>query len=849
MKKLSVLFISITLFLSLAFCIKLSNDASVVNASEAVDVNTEFFLPSSPLEFYELISPVAIYSSSDGYMAISEFYKDEENANNNFNRISVYDPNTEKYTVIKGKGVLNGENTIFGITQITKYGDYLFYLSGNDVYYIPVNNLQASPKKTGVIASNFFSINDDILIANTSNGIKSYTVNLSGETPIFTQTGIEIEVEMTTCGFLSKDKDIYYYADPCLYRYSTKNSTSYLVAEIKNINYCVEIGDYVYFTAMGEGLLKVKKDGLSDPELIIPADKNATGLGAFNTPQGLTVKDGKLLVCDAILNTIQEVDPATDKFTNFAITTESTADFRLTNNASNTFLSENYIYAVDNSTMPITNEVTKKRIVKISLNELDPTPYKKIDLSSIYEKNEAFEIKLITGSDTHILIYDGEYLTLYEQVLGDNITLKEVKAIQNSSVTALCYLEDSFYFTDTANNLNYNYINVYKWTVPSENNMLYEVEEETLIEENTEIKGVAKNITVDVFGNVYIYYTQDNGVNYLTRLYNNNITNPITINYNVKSINTDFNGNVYALSSSNKIYKYTLKNNAHVVKEFQLKTSNNNIVKDMSLNYSSEVCYFLSNACIYKNSDNALDVKSLSKISAKNVNTTEILNDVKFISINENAKLFKVVLGDYVTQDNDVYFKHITPISNLNTSKVYAVIADLSDEYYLVSYSSKTVALVRKSSINNDFSQKADATIIDSSHYSEYGISITDDNYKSFIISNDASVFSKPIFDENYKINSLKKGEEVYAIKTIKFNGKSITLIAKEPNKSPIGYVVSGYLIDEIIVPPTLNEPTQTVIGGGAEKRIVTTLMILLISFTITFALIVIENKLLFKKD
>ena len=207
------------------------------------------------------------------------------------------------------------------------------------------------------------------------------------------------------------------------------------------------------------------------------------------------------------------------------------------------------------------------------------------------------------------------------------------------------------------------------------------------------------------------------------------------------------------------------------------------------------------------------------------------------------------MLGDYVTSDNDVYFKHITPISNLNTSKVYAVIADLSDEYYLVSYSSKTVALVRKSSINNDFSQKADATIIDSSRYSEYGISITDDNYKSFIISNDASVFSKPIFDENYKINSLKKGEEVYAIKTIKFNGKSITLIAKEPNKSPIGYVVSGYLIDEIIASPTLNEPTQTIIGGGAEKRIVTTLMILLISFTITFALIVIENKLLFKKD
>ena len=63
------------------------------------------------------------------------------------------------------------------------------------------------------------------------------------------------------------------------------------------------------------------------------------------------------------MNTVQEVDVTNCKFTTFAITTESTADYRLTKNASHLELSDNYVYALDNAETITESEKPKKRIV------------------------------------------------------------------------------------------------------------------------------------------------------------------------------------------------------------------------------------------------------------------------------------------------------------------------------------------------------------------------------------------------------------------------------------------------------------------------------------------------------
>ena len=76
-----------------------------------------------------------------------------------------------------------------------------------------------------------------------------------------------------------------------------------------------------------------------------------------------------------------------------------------------------------------------------------------------------------------------------------------------------------------------------------------------------------------------------------------------------------------------------------------------------------------------------------------------------------------------------------------------------------------------------------------------------------------------------------------------------MTLISLEENGVPCGYIVSGYLTNSNV--ETNNNLTQKVstIGSNASKTITTTILILIISFTITSALLFIEHKILFRDD
>jgi hypothetical protein len=254
----------------------------------------------------------------------------------------------------------------------------------------------------------------------------------------------------------------------------------------------------------------------------------------------------------------------------------------------------------------------------------------------------------------------------------------------------------------------------------------------------------------------------------------------------------------------------------------------------------------MGDACIYKNSDNVLDIKSLSGISLDNVNPTEILKDVNFVTLKENAKIFKVELNDYIESNGKKYFKNITPINNPNTSRIYTIISEVDKDYLLISYSQNLTALIRKTSIS---SSNGDATILTPNDYNEYGVSALNNNGKELYLSNNSHLYAKPIVDNNYKLFSLNKGQKVYAYNEYKFNKTSMTLISLEKGGTPIGYIVSGYLRTTIEPANKDLETTITTIGENASKQTRTTLLILIISLTITLALIFIESKLLFNEE
>ncbi len=844
MKKIGLFILSIIFSLSFLLGI-FTIDKKIAFAEETAVADTQLFLPSSPIEFYDLDSPISVSYSSDGYMIISEYYQNSETGYTR-NRINVYNPETKTYSI------LPSHSSLSSISQIQKYGEFIYYVSQSQIYYVPANQLTATPKVVldtlgmPVIVANFFSFYENKVVANTNNFANIYEITISSGVPVFKKL-YDFET-FAKAGFFAEDGNIYLLDNGTLKFYRANDKTMVTLTTInKDVISLLDVGDYVWYTAV-DGLYKVKKQQNAESELIIPVSDTATTLGNLRSPKGLSKKDGNLLIADDILNCIQEVNTKTNDFTYFAITTEATADYRLTKDAEMVTLSENYVYALDNATFKTGESTPQKRIVKVSKDK-EIYPYRKIDLSSLYVENADLKIELFTASDTHLMIYDGEFVTLYKQTNSSPITLEKLETYQSSSVTSLFYLDNSFYFSDTSReNYTHDIVNVHKITLPSPNDELEEITKTLITNTSNQIKGIAVDFTVDIFGNVIIAYKEsENSTTYkITRIFGNQITSTTTVNHPILSIETDFSGNVFILSENNKIYKYTEKDSTYVKSDYTVKPIYNDTITSLALNYRSSDCFYMGDACIYKNSDNVLNIKSLSKISADNVNENKILKDINFVTIKENAKIFKVELGNYLVDNGKKYFKNITPISNPNTLRVYAVIAEVDNDYLLISYSQNLTALIRKTSIGN---ANGDASILSPTDYKNYNVSHVNNNGKPVYLSNNSHLYAKPIVDSNYKLISLNKGQKVYAYNEYKFNKTSMTLISLNEGGEPIGYIVSGYLRLTMESSGKNIESTETTIGTNASKRTKTTALMLIISLTITLALIFIESKLLFTEE
>ena len=823
MKKFAVILLSVISTLALAF----SLPRVLVSAQEQTPTNvkTTAFMPSSFLQLYDLKSPVSITYSPSGYMVISEHIGDS-NGTSLFDRISVYNPTTEKF------GALSPHSTIYNVTHAEEYEDYIFYLSNSRLYYVPANDLSAEPTETSITSSNFFQIKDGFLLTNTNNSIVIYQVSIEDK-PSFIKKSTHNFT--TKNAFISSENNVYYLFGGKLYCFDIQSSTSYEVAVVPvDVNYMAEINGYVFLSS-GSGIYKVEKGVNKTLELVIEST-NQLKLGSIANPQGLTVMGNELLIADPTIKCVQAINPTTSEFTDLAITTESTADYRLTSNASDLMLSENYTFVLDDGE---TKEDGKsyKRIVKTAIDKDVDDRYTSYSLESLYSEDENLIIKHVACSDTHIAIYANKTLGIYDI---QSTSLKQVYSIESESVTSLFYLDGEFYYTDYAlHNFEHNKVVVHKLTLPTLDNEFTQIKQSNL-SENCVIKGVATTSCVDVFGSVYLVVDEQDGSDKkLVKLKNGVATNLTTLPYTVKSIRSDFAGNVYILSDDNLIYKYEYTDYT-TFEKYQIDSELP--VKKIELNYKSNVCYMLSNACIKKTLDNALQIENLSAISGKNLSLTDVKSP-EFITLSQSAKLFKININDC---DDSGNFNAVTPITNPNPNKVYLIVAEI-ENYYLVSHSDKLIALVRKTSTNYAPNVIFDSAIITSAHYQDFDIKVENIN-NEFYLTNDTTVFSMPIFDYNYKTTKITKGEKVKAVKSIEYNGVQMTLIS-DINGVLKGYVVSGYLTSNYAQSPNKVTESVTVLTSNDSRHFNNTIMILVIALTITLVALFIEKKLLFDKE
>lgn len=796
------------------------------------NVLVDTFLPSSALQLYDLKSPMSISYSDNGFMVITE-HIGEVDGSSLFDRISVYNPNTRTFTA------LNSHPTIYNITHAEEYNGYVFYLSSSKLYYVPTSNLEQEPIYSGVTSSNFFMIKNGNVITNTNNSIVIYSISEVDGNLVFHEKSTHNFT--TKNAFISNDNNIYYLFGGMLYCFNTSSQTNYIVSEILvDVNYMIECGDYIYLSS-GSGVYKIQKGVNSKAEQILSTQNAKQELGYVQNPQGLTVMDRQILIADPTIKCVQGIDSETNEFTDFAITTESTAEFRLTNNTSKISSSSNYVYALDDGAQD-ENGISYKRIVRAAIDKSVKKRYTSISLQPLYIDNLSIEIKDIACSDTHVAIHYNNTFAIFEII--DN-TIDEVYSIISESITAICYIDGEFYYTDSALvDFTYSSVNIHKITLPTVDNNLQEIVSKK-INENAEIKGVAKNFTVDVFGNVYLIVDEtlestDLNSQQLVEFSNGNVKVIDSFPYEITSLRTDFAGNLYGLSYDNVIYKYT-----YVLQEISTyKFDTSYEIKDFDLNYTSSTSYLLTNSAIFKTIDNKLQIINMSEVNSLSFNPLEII-EPKFISISDDAKLFKVTLGDY---DDNKNFNSVTPIRNPNAKKVYLIIAEI-DNYYLITHSKDFAALVRKTEVMFNPNVTTSSSIIGEDYYDYFNIKIETLSSEKQYISNSVLVSSKPIFDNNYMVSNLEKSAAVYGLKKITFNGKSFTLIATDEDKTPIGYVPSGYLTNEIISATTTTSNEVKIVDENADKHFSNVLMILLIAFTITATTLFVEKKLLFDKE
>lgn len=833
MKKFLLTILSLTCAFLISTSLLLFKNSKCVSANS---FDTEYFLPTHPIEFYDLNSPVSISYSSDDYLIISEYEKKEDPLTHQiteYSRLTMFNPQTKEYSLL-----LENQN-VANINSIVKRGDYIYFLDKSLIYYLPVNNLTSAPVSTGVFSSTFFCFVDDMLIVNTNNSLNTYSLSLESGSPVFTQEQNVFGTITTTSGFYSQtDERLYLLETGGNIRYiEPKNDVKaqFLTNVDKSIISITDIENYLYLTA-NDGLYRLKKEQNATLEKVLETNSSATTLGNLKSPTGLSKKGDNLLIADSELDCIQEFNPATLKFTEFAITTQSTADFRLTYNADKTCLSENYLYVLDDASIKIDDQEQPKRIVRIELDS-QTNRYKKIDLTNLYEQNSNFTIKLFTASDDRVLIYDGNDLILYKIEGEESLTLLEEQRT-TLTVTSICYLDGTFYYTNTISPLlNEFSTKITALEIANSANGLYENTTYNLTPHNEVISGKALAISVDIFGNVYVVHSTSNDSQnaMLSKIYGGTIKSSVAINFEVVKIQTDFQGNVYLLAKNGDIYKCSP---TFEMNKIDYSPCKDDQIKSLALNYHSQEAYLLGNACIYKTVNNSFQIESLDKISADGIDVYKILNEPKFVSINENAKIFKISFDNIKTNSGGKYFDNISPIKNPNTSKAYLVVAELQ-EYYLVSYSSKFVALVNKT---------AGAQIINSQDYGDYDLSITTSNDKKYL-SNDVKIFAKPLFDDNYSELSLDRGDEVFTLKTLIFNDVKMTLISLEENGNAVGYIVDSYLCDGKTQSTIEKQETTTIIGENADKKALTAVMILIIALTVTLTALFIEKKLLFKEE
>ena len=519
-------------------CVCLLGGLGVTASAETLPTvcQTSLYQPASPAEYKQLSTPTDAYYFDGNYAII----------NDNSNDFLFYDAQSGDYV----EDIATGFNTL---KQVKKLDQNTLLISGHynalTIKKIDLSTKTAEPiKENGAdIGGNYFDVFSNLLVTVSNNELNLYTYKNGA----FTKKAISNLVNSNKPVSINENEDIFYVNNVGQLVKSKVSSTPPDAPEVIHSSApkaFISNKNFLYFLTETENKLFVidlNSQDYAPKEIALP--QSDFDLGKLENAVSLCFKGENLLITDSTLNSIQEFSVVDSdgalslEFTGFAIAKGKSAFNRLSNAVLETEKNGDVVATLDaNRLTVITQEDGTQKYKNYLFNKEQPTLSKNSFAISSLTDAQSFAL----GNSTAIVYGNVSGGNKIYQIDLETGVKTDLASIENFHIIDLCFQSGSFYFMtrDGVNN-----VNVYK--------MPENTTDKVAIMGVSVVSTEVKNLTVDVYGNVYIH--NGNVIHKFTKTQDGYSLSDVTDQATgTKKLITDLNGALYALHDGNKIVRY-----------------------------------------------------------------------------------------------------------------------------------------------------------------------------------------------------------------------------------------------------------------------------------------------------
>ena len=740
---------------------------------------TEIFSPDSLSEYFPQTSPTDVYVDAE-YILISRqngiFLLDKRTEEMKFLYLNALNDGVGTITVYQSSEIPTGTpSEDMAITKIYRSGNYILFLRSSNIFRIPLNFLdkyeyvKAIDNNAGgtsniVIASTYFYVCGNILVSNDSSGFTKYIITENEQD--FVCEKRTFAPTICTSFVYTSDNEFYYFRDNVLYKYNENAVHQQVVLDDYTIKYMVEYNGILYFTTT-KGVFEYNlKTEASKARCIISANVNKYELGTLNSPKGLYIYGNSIYVADANTHSVSEFSLLTHEYTGNSYSVYDNAPNRVSKNAKQIYREGDKLYVLEQN-----NGITQ-------ISDINGTPvYKKYT----FDYDGEYKSKCFAVYNGLALVTDGKDLMLFD---FEKNTFLPINLDGNTgNITSLTVCDGKFYMLKTE----------FENLTPSA--AIYVIDETNLTAEKTQmpqIDGTSKIFTADVFGKFYVIVDDT--------LYTVDSVNPqkpyeilYSIGDEILSVQTDFKGNVYALTA-NGMLEVDKISKTITYSDYLPKRAN---IKSFSLVYNSSDLYFLCDGFILKSSKDSIITSTPANITIPEELNFNLNKTIKTVNIIEDRKLFKVSLPDI---ENKGYFNYLPEKTGYTKSAdqtaQYIVLCEVEGDYYLVT--NGNYYIVRKS----------DVTDVTGTY--------TDSKIKKGYLSSAVYFYTYPVFADNYRTTRHAKHLEIFIESQFTYNGDKFYLV--HTANGDTGYIPTSFLLEELAIEiPTVKIYTAYTINKNTK--------------------------------